>query len=68
MSTIYIDRDGDEWKKNCNGCSSRNERKPPNNATYCDALREFLNEQRQFSQYYSQHPNSCPHFRPRCNY
>jgi hypothetical protein len=68
MSTIYIDRDGDEWKKNCSGCAHRNERKPPNNTTYCDSLQEFITDCGRFSEYYSQYPNSCPNFLPRNNY
>lgn len=65
MSYVYIDRDGFEWKKNCNNCSNRNERKNSQGTTYCDSLREFITDRCQFADYYSQTPNNCPHFFPR---
>jgi len=65
MSTIYIDRDGDEWKKSCSGCSKRNENRQSSNRTYCDALREYLSDGGQFSSYYHQYPNSCSSFYPK---
>ena len=63
MSTIYIDRNGDEWKKNCSGCHRRTSK--DGGRTYCEGFSEFLSDNRQFSNYYNQYPNSCPHFAPK---
>jgi hypothetical protein len=65
MSSIYVDRDGDEWKKNCRGCSQRYSK---DGKTYCEALREYTSDHGEFSKYYSQYPNSCPYFYPKNNY
>lgn len=66
MGTIYIDRDGDEWKKSCYYCSHRNSHKilAGKEKTYCDKLRESLDERAQFYAYDQASPNDCDFFAP----
>lgn len=66
MGTIYIDRDGEEWKKNCGYCCHKDSHKiiAGKENTYCEKLRESLNDRAKFYAYYQENPNECDSFSP----
>lgn len=66
-STVYVDSDGFEYKKNCAfKCVNNINRSYPgtdNNATYCKAYHQFLDSE-PFSTYYGLRAHDCPYFVP----